>query len=660
MKYLPLFLFNLISAVLAVNDWSKPCHSGVCSYDIPATAGGPSGTLKIWGSPISISDITPASGWEIIDCSPDALAQNIRLFCRGRNTAAAGCSHLFYGIRAVGKIVRLPESCGKNAFARVAKAWVSADQSIPAFIAARVPQSDSRRPLVRGLTIDTNFGEVDPSKTGIVTFAIQGATIPGAAGDIPAPALESQRRIRSILGVLSGLSGFDTNKSTALPPLDVDKTFNLLTKTVSCPPITASLKIDVGAKAHALASIGIAASGTFIPPKISSFGIISSVTADLEGSIDLVADVSGTFDSGLITLFEVGIPGLDFPGILSIGPNFQINAEAAAVLDLNVDLNVGVNFHVSNAQMRFPPSSSQRSTGAFRLGDIPLKLFVSPSVKATGGVEAHIIPRLNIGINAFGRTVSANAFLNLDASAKMTLGLEAVQAGATQKKIADLPGINVAHGKQSIDMDDTTMSPSTVTISSGMLPTNLKQKSTEPHPGDTSIHWAVATHPAKSAAPSLSVARKYPSALFSIHSNAASISPPPSYIARSSSPILVVSTPWTILSSQATPSSTTPSPTSSGVSVTPSASASQFRGCFNVSVALDVNAGATGSFPGLSDATAKLTLFSKSFDLFKKCFGSQSVPVGTIPPKTLVLSLTCPEPDVGAPILVTDNVVKAV
>lgn len=36
------------------------------------------------------------------------------------------------------------------------------------------------------------------------------------------------------------------------------------------------MKIDVEAKAHAVVSVGVAASGTVIPPKVDSFGITSS------------------------------------------------------------------------------------------------------------------------------------------------------------------------------------------------------------------------------------------------------------------------------------------------------------------------------------------------------------------------------------------------
>ena len=38
------------------------------------------------------------------------------------------------------------------------------------------------------------------------------------------------------------------------------------------------------------------------------------MTADLDGTITMSAGVGGTLDSGKIKIFEVGIPGLDFPG----------------------------------------------------------------------------------------------------------------------------------------------------------------------------------------------------------------------------------------------------------------------------------------------------------------------------------------------------------
>ena len=65
------------------------------------------------------------------------------------------------------------------------------------------------------------------------------------------------------------------NQTTALPPFDVDKTFNLVNQNISCPPVNGQVIVDVEAKAHAVATIGVAASGTIIPPVISSFAVIT-------------------------------------------------------------------------------------------------------------------------------------------------------------------------------------------------------------------------------------------------------------------------------------------------------------------------------------------------------------------------------------------------
>lgn len=158
---------------------------------------------------------------------------------------------------------------------------------------------------------------------GNVNIAIQGANVPGANTNVSATA-PSQRRSRlsdrglvsaaknAVEGTLlalaavhvfntdppyaavSNLNTFNQNKNITLPPLDVDKQANLLDQSISCPPISASVKVDVDAKAHAVATIGgmpriivmnfrclrsalaVAASGTIVPPSISDFSIITS------------------------------------------------------------------------------------------------------------------------------------------------------------------------------------------------------------------------------------------------------------------------------------------------------------------------------------------------------------------------------------------------
>ncbi|KAF7292168.1 hypothetical protein MIND_01243900 [Mycena indigotica] len=434
-----LLLIPFLTGINAANDWSKPCISGSCSYDL-TTNGTASGTVTIWGAATAISDITTAADWEILGCDPTALSQSIRLVCKSADSKK--CDHLYDANGAVGKIVRLPENCGKNAFARVSKAWVPADQSIPAGVKPRIVRRDGKAPQVKALALDTNFASVDQTKTGVVNIMIQGANVPGAKSATPLNVPPSRRHTRlsqrSLLGsVKDALKSVVSNsisakKTVNLKPLDVKKTIPLINKSVSCGATTARLSATLDASAHAVASIGVAAAGTIIPPKLTDFGLVTGLTASVNGVLDINADVAGSIDSGKIQLVNVGVPGLDFPGILTIGPSFQVNAQLTGAFDVNLDMKVGIVFNVDNAQIAFPPGSSANPAGkAFSVGNTPLTLSASPSVKATGTVAAHLIPSLNLGISALGGKAEATVHMDLDTSASLKLSLEASANAAT-------------------------------------------------------------------------------------------------------------------------------------------------------------------------------------------------------------------------------------
>ncbi|KAJ7792273.1 hypothetical protein B0H13DRAFT_2516295 [Mycena leptocephala] len=330
MTYSVLLILSFLSAARAANDWTKPCVSGVCSYDLPSTNGSTSsGTMKIWGSKTAIGDITEAAGWKILGCSPDVLTQDIRLVCTG---ATSMCQHLYQGHGAVDTIVRLPESCGKG----------------PS-IAARIVRRDGSQPQVQAITLDTNFAAANNSNTGTVNLAIKGANVPGVNDILDGTPSASQRRSRlnrpqlrnfvtdaadSISNALSSVNTVSINKSKALPAADFSKKASLFEKSIDCPPITAEASVGIDATAHAVVTVGVAATGTIVPPKITDFSLLASLTADLNGELTLKAELSGTLDSGNIKLFEAGIPGVDFPGILSIGPTFVVNARGTATAEL--------------------------------------------------------------------------------------------------------------------------------------------------------------------------------------------------------------------------------------------------------------------------------------------------------------------------------------
>uniref|UniRef100_A0A0W0EY52 DUF7223 domain-containing protein n=1 Tax=Moniliophthora roreri TaxID=221103 RepID=A0A0W0EY52_MONRR len=430
---IPVLLPLFFGTVSALNDWMKPCHEGECSYDTEQ------GSLKIWGSPDAITDITTAANWTILNCDKDALAQDIRLVC---TDSESGCIHLWQNTGAVGKLVRLPESCGKSAFARISRNWVHEDQSLPPQLAKTLRRRDGTVPEVQGLALDTDFSAIDPAQNGNISFSIQGSNIPGAIGNSSiTPTRRSHLAKKGDSDFVEDLfiefGSFNKSATKDLPPVNVDKTFPIFEENISCPatgdlPATnASIKADAATKANAVVSIGIAAAGTIVPPEFSEFGIFAGLDADLQGTLRLVGSASGTADSGRITFFEMGLSGLDFHGILTLGPSFKIQGQAKATLDIDADLTVDLAYTIDNAKLFFPKSDTQQSGGDFTPTNTPLKLSVTPSVASKAVVEGHIIPTLQFGVSALGGIAEAVIFVDLDASAAVTLSLNASASVST-------------------------------------------------------------------------------------------------------------------------------------------------------------------------------------------------------------------------------------
>lgn len=610
-------LFVSFLATVRANDWSTPCFNGTCQYTQTAVPGTLSSVLKIWGSPDAISDITQAAGYEIVDCSPDALKQDIRLVCTGNSS---DCSHLLQGSGPEGKIVRLPESCGKSAFARVAKAWTPEDQSLPASIAKRLVHRDIQ-PEVKALTLDTDFEAINTARFGLVHFSIQGASLPDST--IVSPPVLVNRDI--VLGRQLS-NDFNITNTTTLQPIDADQPFQLFDQSIDCGPGQANVKVNVDAKAHAETNLGIVASGTIVPPNVDQFNMLVGLTADLSGTVNLIADVSGTLDSGKIPIFSVGVPGLSVPGVLEIGPSLEIDVQAKATLDLNLDVSVGLNYHVDNAQLNFPPSNgSVIQDDKFQITDTPLNLSASPAVASTGSVEVHVIPTLKFGITAL-KVVDTDVFLALDTSAALILTLEA-QANAGQN-------IKRANRAQLLAARSKALPPAVPS------PTFLVRKD---YTATTSDSGAMPTS-----------TRINPTCV-------CVLSPQSSVISAIESSETLTTT-----SSFATSASTTSSAaqsTSTGSNVD-----ENFTGCFEVKAGFDVTAGAQGGFFNFFDQGTQVTLFSKSFELFKKCFGSQasrrSLRSSRSNPAARSLTnrqagLVCPGANIGAPVPVTSQTVSA-
>ncbi|KAG5638045.1 hypothetical protein H0H81_002165 [Sphagnurus paluster] len=416
-----------------LNDWKKPCLNGECFYDLPETAKGGAGSLKIWGSPDAISDITAAAGWSIIGCSPDALVQDIRLVCNNDDPQSS-CKHLYRKLGATGKVVRLPEECGKNAFARVARSWVPKDQTIPAEFKPAIMRRSGTKPLVMALTLDTNFAAINPAETGEISIAITGSTIPGAEGNLAVtPGATTGNDPRDLFSWIKdawkNFNTIDQSFTQKLPPIDYSKNFPLLSQSISCPGPPAyggSVNADLNTNIHAVISLGVAAVGTIVPPQITEFGAFVGLDADLRATLGLKGSAFGTADTGLLTLYQVGLPGLDFPGILTVGPTFKVTAQASARLDVGIDVTADLSYSVAGAKIIYPPvAGTSSNSGIFVPGSAPLKLAVSGNLASTTTLGANLTPRIDLGLTALGGVAKATVFINLDTHASVNLNLKA-------------------------------------------------------------------------------------------------------------------------------------------------------------------------------------------------------------------------------------------
>ncbi|KAJ3872837.1 hypothetical protein F5051DRAFT_381795 [Lentinula edodes] len=630
---------TIITSVSAVNDWNTPCFDGTCQYSLTALPGqNGSGTMQIWGSSNAISDITTAAGWEILNCSATAMAQDIRLVCMSSDTEGTGCDHLFQAGGAEGKLVRLPEDCGMSPFARVAQSYVSGDQSIPAGISARFVRRDgengtgsgnSSLPQVQGLSLDTNFSAVDPSRYGNINIAVQGANFAGADvnGTLVSTATARRRSglsynvsardlsdfVGNAIDSIKSLSSFNTTKTISLPPVSVDKSATLLNKDIKCGNVDINVDLGVDGKAQAQISLGVAAQGTIVPPDLNDFAVTVGMDAVIDGTVDMSAGVSTTFDTGKIQVVPpLGIPGLDFPGILTIGPSFDVQAEATAKLDIAADLKVGIVYNISNAQLVFPDKNNQ-SGGNFGVGDTPLTLSVTPSVKSTGSLTAHLIPSLNLGIQALDNVASATVFLDLDASATMQLSLDAVDSASVSVD----NGESSSNSTTSISNYTSTASSTSSAVSAyySVSSGSNSSASSSIDSSNANIYYYNFFRRSPSAAPTTTKPTSIPQAISSAKLAASSASASASKATSSS-----VSN--STSSAGNSTSASTGNSSSSSTTTTTSSTGLQFGGCVEIDTGLAVNAGADAKFFDLFDASTQVPLFSKEFVLFKKCFGN--------------------------------------
>jgi hypothetical protein len=114
--------------------------------------------------------------------------------------------------------------------------------------------------------------------------------------------------------VEKAFSSFNKNVSTTLPHISFSHSVPIFDYSVACPDFEATVDATASISVDADVSLGLAAKGTIIPPKLSYAGVFAGLNADIDGQFTLKASAAGTVNVPLVDVYSTGIQGLNFPG----------------------------------------------------------------------------------------------------------------------------------------------------------------------------------------------------------------------------------------------------------------------------------------------------------------------------------------------------------
>jgi hypothetical protein len=175
------------------------------------------------------------------------------------------------------------------------------------------------------------FVSDESSRNGNVSIAVQGSNVPSATGDASitdaAPPTKRYSRYarRGLFSFIENafksksyqtmspkfpdvsleFDTFDKTVTSTLPPLDFDKSINLFDQKLDCPAsgdipaLSAEVKSDIDAKAHAVISVGVAVTGTIVPPILTGAGVFAGMDASVTGTLTLTGSAGVSYSSSL-------------------------------------------------------------------------------------------------------------------------------------------------------------------------------------------------------------------------------------------------------------------------------------------------------------------------------------------------------------------------
>ncbi|KAH7104420.1 hypothetical protein BKA62DRAFT_635547 [Auriculariales sp. MPI-PUGE-AT-0066] len=406
------------SRLSQLNNWHEPCTKGKCAYTSGDGVHGAFSSFIITGSSSALSDLTEAAGWKIDGCSNDWAegAITVQITCDGTEEQVAQCDGLFEG-DAVDTIVRLPENCGLGPFGRIAAITTSSTKF-------------RRAGQTHEVTLDYAFDQITHDR-GEVEFAVATSNSEELGNSLLSTHSLLSSFVKRSENETNLLARWEKTHQFDIPPINIDKSFNLFSTSIDCPAPTeggagfsASVSVDAAVKVDAQVGFGFTVGGKIFPPKINKMQVIGTLNGQAGADFTIKAGAKGVFDTGDLTIWTAGLPGANIPGILSVGPSFNILGSLSADVGVEAVVNTGVKWEFPSLKMAFPQDSGEQIAEANQV-NTPFTLSVDPTVTANGNVHAEVTPRIDLGVKLLAGLAEATVYLDLVADATLGMNLEA-------------------------------------------------------------------------------------------------------------------------------------------------------------------------------------------------------------------------------------------